>query len=135
MNARPFLAVVSIACCCSAQAAAIIYSGHLSGAGESPPNASAGSGDTVVRYDAGTHMLSVQASFSGLSGNTTASHIHCCVTAGNDASGALDAYQKASALAPNSPELHDEVGFLLAVLKRAGGMIGNAEARPGKRRQ
>src|ERR1700740_1653607 len=40
-----------------------------------------------------------------------------------DAAGALEAFRKASNLAPKSAELHDEVGFLLAVLKR------NAEAR------
>ena len=36
-----------------------------------------------------------------------------------DAAGALDAFRKASDLAPRSAELHDEVGFLLAVLKRS----------------
>ena len=40
-----------------------------------------------------------------------------------DAAGALDAFRTASHLAPKSAELHDEVGFLLAVLKRG------AEAR------
>src|SRR5713226_5580201 len=40
-----------------------------------------------------------------------------------DAAGALEAFHKASDLAPKSAELHDEVGFLLAVLKRG------AEAR------
>jgi len=35
-----------------------------------------------------------------------------------DAAGALAACREAIALAPNSAELHDEAGFLLAVLNR-----------------
>jgi CHRD domain/PEP-CTERM motif len=59
-------------------AAPITYAAVLSGAAESPPTASAGTGTTFVTYDAATHMLTVQVTFSGLTGNTTASHIHCC---------------------------------------------------------
>src|SRR5579872_7299073 len=35
-----------------------------------------------------------------------------------DALGALDAFRKAIVLSPQSAELHDQAGFLLAVLKR-----------------
>ena len=35
-----------------------------------------------------------------------------------DATGALDAYQRAAALDPDSAPIQDEVGFLLAVLNR-----------------
>jgi hypothetical protein len=38
-----------------------------------------GSGMALVTYDSDTHLLGVSATFSGLSGNTTNSHIHCCV--------------------------------------------------------
>jgi len=64
---------------CGGVHAAIPYSGNLSGPAESPPNASPGSGTTVVTYDAASHMLGVQITFSGLTGTTTMSHIHCCV--------------------------------------------------------
>src|SRR3974390_1919222 len=37
-----------------------------------------------------------------------------------DASGALASYEKAAAAAPQSAEIQDEIGFLLAVLKRNG---------------
>src|SRR5437867_4219996 len=37
-----------------------------------------------------------------------------------DAAGALNAYQEAARLGPPSAEIQDEIGFLLAVLKRPG---------------
>jgi len=62
-----------------AQAMPIVYKATLSGAFEQPANASPGTGSATVEYDPILHTLSVDASFSGLLGNTTASHIHCCV--------------------------------------------------------
>lgn len=35
-------------------------------------------GSTVVTLDDGLHLLTVHVDFSGLLGNTTASHVHCC---------------------------------------------------------
>ena len=40
---------------------------------------SPGVGDALVSYDSTTHLLKLNISFSGLEGNTTAAHIHCCV--------------------------------------------------------
>lgn len=59
-----------------ARAVPIEFTATLSGAAESPANASAGTGFADVFYDATTHLLSLQITFSGLSGTTTASHIH-----------------------------------------------------------
>jgi hypothetical protein len=53
----------------------ISYTAALSGAGESPPD-SPGTGLAQVDYDGTLHTMRVRATFSGLSGNTTASHIH-----------------------------------------------------------
>jgi hypothetical protein len=61
-----------------AQAIPILYSASLSGAAESPPNMSPGTGTALVTYDPDTHSLSVHVDFSGLLGTTTAAHIHCC---------------------------------------------------------
>jgi hypothetical protein len=61
-----------------AQATPITYAAALSGPAEAPPNASPGTGFAVVVIDTATNYLSVDVSFSGLIGNTTASHIHCC---------------------------------------------------------
>jgi hypothetical protein len=59
-----------------AQAATITYVATLSGAAESPPNASAGIGNAIVDIDTSAHTMRVRVTFSGLTGTTTASHIH-----------------------------------------------------------
>src|SRR4051812_6419846 len=46
------------------------------GPSESPPNASPGTGFGTVDYNDVAHTLALNASFSGLLGTTTASHIH-----------------------------------------------------------
>lgn len=68
----------------NAQALPIVYTANLSGANENPSNASPGTGFAQVDYDSAAHTLRVQASFSGLLGNTTAAHIHCCTDAPNN---------------------------------------------------
>lgn len=64
----------------SANAAVVVYVGTLSGANEAPPNASAAIGSATVTIDTIAQTMRVQATFSGLSGTTSAAHIHCCVT-------------------------------------------------------
>ena len=60
-----------------AQAQAI-YSGALDGASVNPPNSSPGTGATEVTVDGDQFVVDL--SFSGLTGATTLSHIHCCAT-------------------------------------------------------
>lgn len=60
----------------SSFAAIEIFTGTLSGLNESPPTASAGTGTATVTLDTVTLMMRIQANFSGLTGNTTAAHIH-----------------------------------------------------------
>lgn len=55
-----------------------VYVTVLSGANESPPNASAGGGAAIVTFDLDLLTMRLQTTFAGLSGNVTASHIHCC---------------------------------------------------------
>jgi len=62
-----------------AQASTITFQTSLSGPAENPPNSSLGTGFATLLYDNVTHLLSINVSFQGLSGTTTASHIHCCV--------------------------------------------------------
>ncbi len=62
----------------AAQAVPVTLTAVLNGPSESPVNASPGSGFATVIFDAAAHTMSVSANFSGLSGTTTASHIHCC---------------------------------------------------------
>lgn len=63
-----------------ARATLITFGAVLSGQTEVPPNGSPGAGSTVVTFDTATHEMRVLVAFSGLLGNTTASHIHCCTT-------------------------------------------------------
>ena len=60
----------------AAQASPITYTAVLSGAAESPPNASPGTGFATVVFDLAAHTMAVDFWFADLSGTTTASHIH-----------------------------------------------------------
>ena len=68
----------------AATASAATYTTILTGAKEAPPNTSAGIGAAAVKFDAGTHVLEISTAFSGLFGNSTAAHIHCCTTVSGD---------------------------------------------------
>jgi hypothetical protein len=60
----------------SAWAGPIVYFASLSGPNEDPPNDSPGTGSAIVTFDDVAHTLRVQATFSGLTAETTAAHIH-----------------------------------------------------------
>lgn len=62
----------------SAQADTLIYNVTLSGANESPPVASFGTGFGIVTLDTTSFTMRVQSIFAGLTGTTTVAHIHCC---------------------------------------------------------
>lgn len=65
------------------QATVTNYFATLSGAAESPANGSPGTGTATFSYDDVTHMFSINTSFSGLQGTTTASHIHAAAVFSN----------------------------------------------------
>ena len=75
-----FAAATVIFAASASQAAPITYLATLSGPAEAPANSSPGTGSTVVTIDTAAHTLAVNVTFSGLTGTTTASHIHCCTT-------------------------------------------------------
>jgi len=56
------------------------FTASLDGASENPPAASPGIGGSTVTYDSAAHTLRVEIVFSGLTGVTTAAHIHCCTS-------------------------------------------------------
>ena len=58
------------------QAAVLSYYVILNGPSESPANTSPGTGTAEVDYNNTAHTLFIGLSFSGLTGTTTASHIH-----------------------------------------------------------
>lgn len=68
--------VLCSAIAATSYAAPITYTAVLNGPSELPPYASPGTGFAQVDYDGVAHTMRVQATFSGLLGATTASHIH-----------------------------------------------------------
>jgi hypothetical protein len=82
------LLLVSAGALSAVDAAIVTYTATLDGASESPPVASAGSGFATVEIDAVAHTMRVVFTFSGLTGTTTASHIHAATaTAGTGTAG------------------------------------------------
>jgi hypothetical protein len=75
-SVRALSLAAALTCANAAQAAINIYSATLTGPNESPPNASPGTGFATVTIDDILNTMRVQVSFSGLTGTTTASHIH-----------------------------------------------------------
>lgn len=65
----------------SAIAGPVYYSANLLGSSESPPVVSPATGFAEVAIDAAANTLTVDVTFTGLIGTTTASHIHCCTAA------------------------------------------------------
>jgi len=68
--------LASLSLCGLAHATITDFEAILSGPNESPSNSSPGTGFADVVYDSVAHTLSVNVTFSGLTANDTASHIH-----------------------------------------------------------
>lgn len=64
----------------TANASVFLYNVTLDGPSESPANASPGTGLGTVTYDNVARTLQLSVSFSGLTGTTTASHIHAATS-------------------------------------------------------
>lgn len=77
LTARSFLVPILIGIPLLTTNAAILeYNAFLDGPSESPANASPGTGFADFKYDNVAHTLFLDVTFSGLTGATTASHIH-----------------------------------------------------------
>ena len=72
------LAAATLFAAQSSSATILHFSATLDGATEDPPVPSAGTGTASVTFDDVAHLLTVEVDFSGLTGNTTVAHIHCC---------------------------------------------------------
>jgi hypothetical protein len=70
------VAAIAIGSVSAAYAAPVQFTTVLTGPNESPPVASAGTGTATVDIDNVAHTLHLIVAWSGLTGNTTASHIH-----------------------------------------------------------
>lgn len=80
MNRLLLLLALGLLIPATSSAIPLTYTASLSGPNEYPGNVSSGIGSTTVIHDADLHTLQISVSFSGLSGTTTAAHIHCCVS-------------------------------------------------------
>jgi hypothetical protein len=78
-------AVLAFAIAAPVHAEIIYFEAELSGTQEVPANASPGTGEVDVTIDTLANTMRVQASFSGLLGNSTVAHIHCCAPVGVNA--------------------------------------------------
>ncbi len=77
MKLRSALAVTLLAGTSAAQGAVITYAATFA-----PEAATAtGSGSALIEYNDVTHVLRYVGSFTGLSGNATQAHFHCCTAA------------------------------------------------------
>ena len=86
MKIKRFFAAIAVAAIAALSAPASahqsVYAAPLLGSSEIPAATTTGSGFATVTIDFDLVTMRVEASFSGLLGNTTASHIHCCVAPG-----------------------------------------------------
>src|SRR6267142_5061686 len=69
----------------AAYAIPVTFVGNLAGANEVPPIASLGTGLATVVLDPTAQTIQVNATFSGLTSNDVAAHIHCCMPLGTNA--------------------------------------------------
>jgi hypothetical protein len=69
----------------AAYAIPVTFVGNLTGANEIPPVPSSATGLATVVLDAAAQTLQINATFSGLTSNTNAAHIHCCAPLGTNA--------------------------------------------------
>jgi len=69
----------------AAYAIPVTFVGNLTGANEVPPVPSPATGLATVVLDAAAQTLQINATFSGLTSNTNAAHIHCCAPLGTNA--------------------------------------------------
>jgi len=63
----------------TASGVTLVFNADLSGANENPPVPSSGTGTALVSVDTDAHTISVDLTWSDLTGTTTMAHIHCCV--------------------------------------------------------
>lgn len=76
MKLRTVLIALGFGLTAAAHSQIFVFTASMDGLSESPPNASPGTGFTTVTMNTNLTTMRVQASFSGLLGNTTAAHIH-----------------------------------------------------------
>lgn len=85
-------AVLAAAPIVPVHAATIVYTADLSGAAESPPVASPGTGWARVTFDDVLLSMRVETAFQDLVGTTTVAHIHCCTAVAGSGTAGVATY-------------------------------------------
>ena len=67
----------------ASHASVVTFNATLNGANEMPSTTSNGTGVAAVIFNTVTQMMEVKINFTGLLGNTTMAHIHCCTALPN----------------------------------------------------
>jgi hypothetical protein len=80
-----FAGAIAVAGTLAAHAATMKFHADLAAAQEVPPTKSTGKGEATATLDTATHELVVDMTFSGMSSDVTASHIHGPAAAGKNA--------------------------------------------------
>jgi hypothetical protein len=113
-----------------AQASVTVFGASMSGAAESPPNGSPATGNVRVTYDSILQSLRIQADFSGLTGLTSAAHIHCCTSPGTNVGVATMVPAPpgfplgvVAGLADSLLDLNDPASFNASFLTNNGGLV------------
>jgi hypothetical protein len=122
---------LALAAASSAHAVTTVYATTLSGANESPPTPSAGTGQATVTFDSVTQNLTVQLSFANLSQPTNAGHIHCCTPPGTNTDVAVPFTGLPNAVSGtyvNTFNLALPATYSSAFLSGHGGTAASAEA-------
>ena len=78
---RLLLVVIAVLYASVARASPIVFTANLSGLNENPVTPSLGTGLATVILDPVAQTLQMIVTFSGLTSNTVAAHIHCCLPA------------------------------------------------------
>lgn len=78
LNAMVCACAIALGAASAANAHTEVFKATLSGPNEFPSNASPATGTATVTLDLDLATMRVVVDFSGLLGNVTASHIHCC---------------------------------------------------------
>jgi hypothetical protein len=120
----------------AANAAPLVYFANLSGSQEVPPTGSPGTGFARVTYDAVARTLRVEAQFSGLTGNTTAAHIHAPINPATGLAGvatqvpSFDGFPLGvtSGVMDNTFDLTLDASWNPAFITNNGGTAASAEA-------
>jgi Cu/Zn superoxide dismutase len=97
-----------------AQAATEVFKGTLSSSAEVPPTTSNGTGTAVVNFDTATKQVTYTVTYSGLSGDAAAAHIHCGAAAGANAGVAVAFPSTASPITGNATLTDAQVADLEA---------------------